>query len=151
MEITAIQFWLGLGAFLIFSEIILPGLVSMFIGLGAITVAVLLHYHQIDNIPEQLIVWFVSSTIYIFSLRLLVMKYYPMDTKKEDIDEDNLLVGQIVEASEDIPPGNNGRISFSGTTWQAKSINDDTIKKGDKVKVLERNNITWLVERVDTE
>lgn len=145
MEITAIQFWLTFGALLIFSEIILPGLVSAFIGMGAITVAILLKYNYMENIPSQLITWFISSTLYIFTLRLLVMKYYPMDTVKGDINEDDLVIGSVVKVVEDISD-NAGRISIGETTWSAKSVNGQVIKSGSDVKILKRDNITWLVE-----
>ena len=152
MEITLLQFWIGFGVLLVFGEIILPGLVSIFLGLGALTVAAFIHYKGIHRLPIQLIIWFVGSTFYIFTLRLLVMKYYPTDTVKKDINEDNLYVGQIIPViSETIPAGGSGRINYGGTTWPVQSMDEEDIVVGDKVKILKRDNITWVVEKATEE
>lgn len=152
MDITAFQFWLFFGLALAFGEIILPGLVSVFLGLGALTVAGAIHYYGVENYLTQIIIWFISSTFYIFTLRLLVMKYYPTDTQKQDINEDNIFVGQVIPViQEDIPAGEVGRISYGGTTWNVKSMDDEDIHIGDSVKILRRDNITWLVEKAKEE
>ena len=141
------QFWLVFGVMLIIAEALLPGLVSIFIGFGAMTVAAFIHYNYVDNVASQLVVWFVASTIYIFTLRLLIMKFYPSDTQKQNINEDQLVMGQEVEVVETIVAGGSGRISYGDSTWQAVSKYNEDIKIGEKVKVLNRENITWLVER----
>lgn len=141
------QFWLGLGILLVLAEFILPGLVSVFVGLGALTVVALLHFNYIESIPAQLITWFVSSTVYIFSLRLLVMRFYPSDTEKQNIDEDQLIIGQLVDVTETIPVGGTGRVAYGNTTWPAYSNSDQEVSAGEKVKVISRENITWLVEK----
>jgi len=147
MENSALQFWMIFGVVLIFGEVILPGLVSVFVGLGALTVAVFIHYQIIDSIPSQLVTWFLCSTVYIFTLRLLVMKYYPSDTKKQGIDEDQMVVGQEAEVTEAILAGQLGRVAYGDTTWKATSQDKEDIQVGEKVKLLKRDNITWLVER----
>ena len=141
------EFWLGVGIALILAEAVLPGLVSIFVGMGALTVAVLLHYHYIDNIASQFIAWFVSSIGYIFSLRLLAMKYYPTDTVVQRTDDDVAVIGQLVKVVETIPSGGTGRIVHSDSTWCAISTETGEILSGEEVKVIARENITWLVER----
>ena len=139
------EFWLGFGIALVLAEAILPGLVSIFVGMGALTVAVLLHYHYIGSIGSQFIAWFVSSIGYIFSLRLLAMKYYPTDTVVQRTDDDFAVVGQLVEVVETIPSGGTGRIAHSESTWNATSNETEEIQAGEEVKVIGRDNITWLV------
>lgn len=141
------EFWLGFGIILVIAEALLPGLVSIFVGLGALTVAALLHYHYIDSIPSQFIAWFVSSIVYIFSLRMLAMEYYPTDTLKQKIDDDLSVIGRLVDVVETIPSGGLGRIAHSDSTWKAISNDNQDIHAGEQVKVVSRDNITWLVER----
>lgn len=141
------EFWLGLGVALVLAEMLLPGLVSVFVGMGALTVAALLHYHYIDSIAVQFIAWFLSSIVYIFSLRVLAMKYYPTDTFKHTIDDDLSVVGTVVDVVETIPSGGMGRIAHSDSTWKAISGENEDIQAGEKVKVVGRDNITWLVEK----
>ena len=141
------EFWLGLGIALAFAEAILPGLVSIFLGMGALTVAALLHYQYIDSIASQFIAWFVTSTVYIFTLRILVVKYYPTDTVVQNTDDDVAVIGQLVEVVDTIPSGGTGRIAHSDSTWNAISNGTEDIQSGEQVKVIGRDNITWLVER----
>jgi hypothetical protein len=145
------NFWLIFGVILIFAEILLPGLVSVFVGLGAITVSALLHYGYIDNLPSQLTTWFVSSTLYIFTLRLLVMRYYPSDSVTQDIDEDHAVIGQMVEVIDPISRQSSGRIRFGDSTWVAVSVDDEEIGLGEKVRVVGRKDISWIVKRVSNE
>ena len=140
-------FWLGFGIALAFAEAILPGLVSIFLGMGALTVAALLHYQYIDSIASQFIAWFVTSTVYIFTLRILVVKYYPTDTVVQNTDDDVAVIGQLVEVVDTIPSGGTGRIAHSDSTWNAISNGTEDIQSGEQVKVIGRDNITWLVER----
>lgn len=140
------QFWLGFGLLLILAEMLLPGLVAVFVGMGALTVAALMHFHIVNGLIAQLLVWFFSSTVYIFTLRLLVMKYYPTDIEKQNVDEDQMIVGRIALVTETIPEGGLGRISCGETTWKARSETDEAIPEGRKVKIKRRENITYFVE-----
>ncbi len=141
------EFWLGIGIALVVAEAILPGLVSIFVGMGALTVAALMHYHYLDSVASQFLGWFISSIVYIFSLRMLAMKYYPTDTVVQKIDDDIAVIGRVVEVVETIPSGGTGRIAHSDSTWNAISRDSQEIQSGEEVRVIGRDNITWLVER----
>lgn len=143
-----VSYWLYLGILLIILEAVLPGLVSIFIGLGALTVSSAMHFGYISKPFEQIITFFISSTVYIFTLRLLFMRYYPMDTDKKVIDEDELSIGSEAIVCEEIRPGSDGRIDYNGTTWNARVSLGDPITVGEKVVIIGRSNITWLVEKV---
>lgn len=147
MEQPEIIYWLIFGAVLVISEAILPGLVSVFVGMGAITVAGLLYTHQIESFVVQLITFFSSSIFYIFTLRLIVVKLYPTDTRRQEIDEDAAVFGQRAEVVEAIVSGGVGRISHSGSTWPAKTKDDSSFIAGDEVTIVDRDNITWIVDR----
>lgn len=147
---NAEYFWLILGVFLILSEIILPGLVSAFIGLGALSVAAALHYGSIQGITEQLITWFASSTVYIFTLRLLVMRFYPTDRVKQNIDENQAMMGEIVEVVSEIPAHGVGRVLYGESTWNAISRGSEVFEMGSKVKIIGRDNISLVVSRINS-
>lgn len=144
---TPLQIWLTIGLLLVFAELLLPGLVSVFLGLGALTVALLLHLNHVDSLAGQLVAWFVSSTFYIFSIRLLVMRYYPSAKVKSDINEDNAMIGQLVEVIEKIATGEPGRILHGESTWVAAVDSGEPIEKGEKARIKRRENITWIVEK----
>ena len=129
-------------------EFLVPGLVMVFVGLGSLTVVFGMHFGYIDGILQQFITFFISSIIYLFTLRFLVLRFVPSVTRKENIDEDEEVIGSIVELVADINSGEFGRVEHSGSSWQARAEGDQTILKGEQVKIIGRDNITWIVQKI---
>lgn len=148
MENLAFSLWLGSGIFLMAVEFLVPGLVMVFVGLGSLTVVFGMHFGYIDGILQQFITFFISSIIYLFTLRFLVLRFVPSVTRKENIDEDEEVMGSIVEIVADINSGEFGRVEHSGSSWQARAEGDQTILKGEQVKIVGRDNITWIVQKI---
>ena len=148
MNDLAFSFWLGSGIFLMAIEFLVPGLVMVFVGLGSLTVALGMHFGYIDGILQQFITFFISSIIYLFTLRFLVLRFVPSVTRKENIDEDEEVIGSIVEIVADINSGEFGRVEHSGSSWQARVEGDQTILKGEQAKIIGRDNITWIVQKI---
>ena len=148
MHDLAFSIWLGSGIFLMAIEFLVPGLVMVFVGLGALTVALGMQLGYIDEIPQQFTTFFISSIIYLLTLRFLVFRFVPSVTRKENIDEDEEVIGAIVEIVADINSGEFGRVEHSGSSWQARAEGDQTILKGEQVKIIGRENITWIVQKI---
>jgi len=148
MENLAFSLWLGSGIFLMAIEFLVPGLVMVFVGLGSLTVVFGMYFGYIDGILQQFITFFISSIIYLLTLRFLVLRFVPSVTRKENIDEDEEVIGSIVELVADINSGEFGRVEHSGSSWQARAEGDQTILKGEQVKIIGRDNITWIVQKI---
>ena len=148
MSSLAFSLWLSFGIFLTAIEFLVPGLVMVFVGLGSLTVALGMYLGYIDGIIPQFITFFISSIFYLLTLRFLVLRFVPTDSRKENIDEDEVVIGSIVELVVDIEPGELGRIEHSGSSWQARAEGDQTILKGEQVKITGRDNITWIVQKI---
>ncbi|MBL4579243.1 MAG: NfeD family protein [SAR324 cluster bacterium] len=148
MSNLAFSIWLGSGIFLMAIEFLVPGLVMVFVGLGALTVALGMQLGYIDEIPQQFTTFFISSIIYLLTLRFLVLRFVPSVTRKENIDEDEEVMGSIVEIVAEITSGEFGRVEHSGSSWQARAEGDQTILKGEQVKIIGRENITWIVQKI---
>ena len=148
MNSLAFSLWLSSGIFLTAIEFLVPGLVMVFVGLGALTVALGMHLGYIDEIVQQFITFFISSIIYLLTLRFLVLRFVPSESRKENIDEDEEVIGSIVGLVEDINSGAFGRVEHSGSSWQARAEGDQTILKGEQVKIIGRDNITWIVQKI---
>ena len=148
MNDFALNLWLGSGIFLMATELLLPGLVMVFVGMGALTVAISMYFGYVDGYVYQLMIFFISSSIYLSTLRFLVLRFVPTDTQKENINEDDKVIGSIVEVVADIKSGEFGRVEQSGSSWQARTEGDQTILKGEQVKIIGRNNITWMVKKI---
>ena len=148
MNDLAFSIWLGSGIFLMAIEFLVPGLVMVFVGLGALTVALGMQLGYIDEIPQQFTTFFISSIIYLLTLRFLVLRFVPSVTRKANIDEDEEVMGSIVEIVAEINSGEFGRVEHSGSSWQARAEGDQTILKGEQVKIIGRDNITWIVQKI---
>ena len=148
MNSLAFSLWLSSGIFFTAIEFLVPGLVMVFVGLGALTVALGMHRGYIDGVLQQFITFFISSIIYLLTLRFLVLRFVPTVTRKENIDEDEEVMGSIVEIVADINSGEFGRVEHSGSSWQARAEGDQTILKGEQVKIIGRDNITWIVQKI---
>ncbi len=151
MENLAFKIWLSVGAFLVLSEFLLPGLVMVFVGMGSLTVALAMYLGHASSLLEQFIVFFVSSIIYLITLRFAILSFVPTNSTKANVDEDMEVVGQIGIVVEAIDSAGSGRIEHSDSTWQAKAENEEAIEVGKKVKILGRDNITWIVEEISSE
>jgi membrane protein implicated in regulation of membrane protease activity len=151
MNITVfgIGVWWIIGIILVLLEFLLPGLVVVFLGLGAFLVAALLHFGIISGIFQELLAWFFSSLFFLVTLRFLVIMYYPSDTKKKDINEDNEVIGTVVNLLEDITEKQKGRIKHRGSTWPVESEKGEEIRAGEKVEIIGRDNLTWIVRKIN--
>ena len=148
MDGIAFSIWLGLGFFFMATEFLVPGLVMAFVGLGALTVALSMYLGYIDLLIQQFLIFFISSIIYLISLRFLVLSFVPTNRRKENIDEDEEVIGKIVEIISDINSDEFGRIEYSGSSWKARSEGGQTILKGEQAKIVGRDNITWIVKKI---
>ncbi len=137
-----------MGIILVIGEFLLPGLVVIFVGMGSLTVALAMHFGAISGLPSQLTTFFISSLVYLFTLRLLVLRFVPSDSVKENICEDEEVIGQEAVVIETISSDGFGRIQHSGSSWQAKSLGSVEILKDENVKIIGRENITWIVEKL---
>lgn len=151
-EISLHFIWLICGLILMLSEILLPGGIAFFLGLGAVIVSFFLYLGVIDSILEAFTTWFIGSLALLFGLRSLTIKLLGSHVEYGNTNEDLDAHNQIVEVCETIPAESEGRIFFRGTTWLARNYHkDQDLEKGTKVRILFRENLVWLVETEDHE
>jgi len=147
LTIYGIGIWWFIGLAFVLAEFFLPGLVAVFLGLGAFLVAALAHFGIITGVVQELVAWFVSSLFFLFTLRFAVIMYYPSDTKKENVNEDDEVIGQITTLIEGITEDEKGRIRHSDSTWPVMSENGENINAGEEVEIVGRDNLTWIVKK----
>ncbi len=137
---AVIWFLIGLGLLLL--ELVLPGFVVMFFGIGAWIVALLLAFFDIGT-EFQILIFLVTSIIGLIALRKVLKKKF-FDKKDEKI-EDQLeeFIGKTAEVLDDFTKGT-GKVEFKGTHWKAVSESD--LKKGDRVTIIEKDSLTLIVK-----
>ena len=146
---TMTWLWLIAGILLVASELFLPGLVAVFLGLGAMLVALLRWLGLIDGLAYSFTAWFVSSLALLVVVRSALQRFVPSETSFTPLEEDVDLFGAVAEGVETVSPEHkDGRISFQGTTWPATSDAAE-IPPGAKVTILYRESLGWRVRHCD--
>lgn len=139
---NAAVIWIIIGFVLFLLEFVLPGLVLFFFAVGAWVVAILCLFIDL-TINEQLIIFLISSVATILLLRKWLSKVLWKRKHSTELLEDEFL-GKIAKAETAISPGENGKVDFKGTTWQASS--EDIIEKGENVIIIGNESILLHVK-----
>ncbi len=137
--------WLIGGSVLVLLELVVPGAVLVFLGLGALVVSGLVWLGLVEHLIPAFTTWFVTSLALLLALRGAVQKWNGGDEDWQSTDEDADAMNKIVEVAETIRPGETGRIVHQGTTWPAICY-DHTIEAGEQARLVYRENVAWVVE-----
>jgi membrane protein implicated in regulation of membrane protease activity len=142
--------WLVAGIVLALAELVIPGGVVIFLGLGCLVVAGAVSLGLVTSWVNALTLFFVSSLLLVISLRTLFMRFAGGDASRGNIVEILDDVGEEVPVIEMIGPGNEkGLIDYRGTHWQALG-DGQSIKAGQMVSIFGRENVTYIVEPVQS-
>jgi membrane protein implicated in regulation of membrane protease activity len=139
--------WFIVGLVCIAAEVVLPGFIIVFFGVGAWVTAILHWFGVATTFDAQLIVFLVSTVLSLVLFRRKGKKYFEGKVSGKmgpggDLEE---YVNEQATVTVDIPAGGaGGRVEFHGTPWSATSTVE--IKKGTPVKVLRRQNLTLHVQ-----
>ena len=146
MDFTASAWiWLYIGSFLMLAEIVSPGFVIFFFGLGAATVSVCKWAVPSLSLASQLAIFSVASVFYLVVLRRYMKKLFLGDS--EDAPRlENEHVGRVGKVVAVIRPEVPGRILLGDAEWEASA--DERLEPGTEVKVVAQTNLTMRVEKL---
>ncbi|KON28452.1 hypothetical protein AC481_01770 [miscellaneous Crenarchaeota group archaeon SMTZ-80] len=137
--------WFIIGLIFILIEFGIPGLITVFFGIGAWLVALLC---LIFNIPLnlQLFIFLIGSIIPLIFLRkwfktLIEGRSVASPVNIEELEE---FLGKKALVVEEITPDKKGKVEFRGSTWNAEAY--ETIPKGTTVEIIDKSNITLVVK-----
>lgn len=142
-------FWAVLGILCIGFEMLVPGFVLFFFGLGGLVTAVCsLIPFVAAYLWIQILVFLVAS---IFSLVILRKKFSTIFKgsvlEPQKVDSDANDVGALVDIIETVSPSIEGRIRFKGTSWKAFSIEDELLK-GTRARIVRRDGLVYFIEKI---
>ena len=142
---AAAWIWLYIGAFLMLAEIVSPGFVIFFFGLGAATVAACKWAIPSLGLAAQLAIFSIASIFYLVALRRYMKKLFAGDSENSPGPSGEHVgrVGRVIEA---IRPEVPGRIELGEVEWKASA--GERLDPGTEVKVVAQDNLTMRVERV---
>lgn len=136
--------WSLIGATLVIAEFVLPGGIVVFLGVSALVVGGALYLGWIDSLYVAFMTWFITSILSLIFLRTLFMKFFEGDSQVQNVNEEEDLVGALVEVVEDIYPYKEGRVRFRESTWSARCENE--VHAGQTVRILERDGNCLIVK-----
>jgi membrane protein implicated in regulation of membrane protease activity len=138
--------WLAAGIVLLVAEFVDPGVVLGFFGVGALIVSLAVYLGIVKSTSTSVIIWLSLSFMLFIFLRRIILKFIPSKSNYQYVEEDVDMVGKVVGVVSRIDgKSSDGRISYSGTTWPATS-RGTVIEPGRKVRILYRENISFVVE-----
>lgn len=143
--------WLLAGILLVFIEFFIPGVIIVFFGFGAVTVAFTTWIHLTPTLALQVLVFWISSVIYLLFLRRLLKRVF---TGRQQVGQEELNfiveIGKTVPVIEFIEPGEvGGKVRYQGTQWAARC--DVSCAPGECVRIKGYDNLTLIVEKVNKE
>ena len=144
--------WALIGIGCIGIEMLMPGFVIFFFGLGGLATALCCLVPFIsDQVWLQILLFVVFSVFSLVYLRKRFTRIFGgtvFDPHKGNADDEG--VGGLAEVIEDIGSLKEGRIRFRGTSWKAKT-GSGIFVKGDIVRIVSREDLTYIVDRAGDE
>ena len=139
--------WFVLGLFFIVAELMLPGFVIIFFGIGAWITALLNWFGVIPTFTAQLFTFLVASvlSLVLFRKKATGALRGKITGKLSSDDELDNVNGQKAKVVADILPNNvGGKVELYGTMWNAEA--DVPIQTGVVVEIVERKNLILKVK-----
>ena len=138
--------WILIGVVIMSMELFLPGFILCFFGLGAVLTGLLLIFIGM-SVNVQLIVFAALSIASLVSFRKAAQGYFTgrVSNKPASASQMESHSGESAVVTQDIVPNSPlGKVEFHGTSWNADA--DVEIKKGTKVIIVERHDLTFKVK-----
>lgn len=135
--------WFLIGLVLFLLELVLPGFVIFFFGVGAWITALLCLIGD-PGINMQVVVFAVTSVLSLLGLRKMIQKkfFYNNGDLSEKVEDE--FTGKEAVALTELGPSKPGKVEFKGTSWQAES--SLPVKNGQVVIIKEKKDFKLFVE-----
>jgi inner membrane protein len=127
--------WFVVGLVLVLSEFALPGVIFVFIGLGAWVASLTTWLGLTTTLGAQVAVFGVSSLVLLVGLRRFFKKWF-MGFTAENPDAKQIMdefTGKSVRVISPITAAGQGKVEFKGANWNAHST--DVIEAGEMAEI----------------
>ena len=136
--------WFLVGLVLMMLELALPGIILVFIGLGAWAAALAAWLGWVDSLAGQAMVFAIASVILLVGLRRIFKTWLTGVTMAGDsAHELNEFLGKSVSVIVAIPSGGVGKVEFKGAHWSAQCA--DALSVGTSAVITGRDGLCLLV------
>jgi hypothetical protein len=134
--------WFTIGFVFLVSELLVPSLIVFFFGFGAWTTSLLTGIFELSTSAE-LLIFLVSSLLYLVLLRQTVISYIQAKQSVDPYSIEDDMIGKVVLVTEAIQPPHAGKVIVNGTHWSAQA--EQAIEVGCSVKIDTRDSNTLTV------
>ena len=140
-------FWVVLGIFLVFVELVTPGFILIFFGASALVTALINWIFPEIPIFLSILLCAVLGAGGVFLSRWFFPDFFASknntDSSEKFIETDDV-VGAKAIVTETIPDGRPGKVEFRGSLWNAEAERE--IPAGEQVIIVKRKNLTLYVK-----
>ena len=146
MQLTfASLLWLLVGVLLFILELMLPGFVLFFFGLGAWITAITSWLWPIE-LSGQLAIFIASSLVSLLALRGVIRRVF-LGTRNDAGDDTPLArEGEVAEVLVTIAPPAEGKIRYSGSSWRATAL--ERIEAGEMAAIVRQDGLVMRVRKI---
>ena len=143
---TPALIWFLIGFAVVLVEFALPGVIIVFLGLGAWVTALFVWLGWAESVGAQTAVFMISSVMLLFGLRHIFrgwfMGHSSLGDSESEMDE---FLGKSARAVAAITAGGEGKVEFKGAHWNA--IAEDDINPGQVVTISARDGLQLTVKK----
>jgi len=135
--------WVIFGVGLLVFEILTPGgFFTVFFGIAAFAVAVLVNLGILQSGPSQWLTFAILGTGMILAFRPILRRRVEGGPSKVD-----QIVGETAIALESFGADDRGKVELRGASWSARCQGPAGVKKGDRLRVLKMDGLSLIVEK----
>ncbi len=136
--------WLIIGMVLMMLELVVPGFVIIFFGIGAVLVGLLTWLIPgLSDIAQLFLLPILSIAGLAVFRRYFVKRVVKAGTETGTNFDDNDCIGKVVKVVEAIAPETPGKVELNGVNWTASC--ESAVSVGQNVKIVSRSGLTLVV------
>ena len=136
--------WLIIGLVLAALEFVVPGVVLVFFGAGAIMTGLVTWMLPSFPAYAQTLLFTIFSVVSLIVCRRFIVGRGKGQKARRDVDYDDDFIGRTATVVEAIPAGAPGKAELNGSNWNA--VSDAPVAVGTRVKIVARDGLTLHVE-----
>lgn len=148
LSFSPVLLWFLAGIVFLALELVLPGLIVFFFGIGAWCAALAVYLFPVP-LTTQLLIFLVASLAALALLRSTLKKVFLGRTLDVDAMNSTVPADATGEVIDDIVPPATGTIKYAGSFWQATA--EVPLSKGTIVRIVEKTNLTVKVAPVPSQ
>ncbi|GAB4339900.1 MAG: hypothetical protein Kow0089_13140 [Desulfobulbaceae bacterium] len=147
-HISPVLLWFLVGIFFYVVELLLPGFVVFFFGIGAWCTALVVFFADV-SLSAQLGIFLATSLVTLFLLRQYLRKVFIGTAREDEGSVKAEPVEDVGVVTEDIVPPAKGRVKYGGSYW--KAVADEPVRAGTAVRIVGRENLEVRVRPLHEE